>query len=105
MAYSRAREIRENEAISFDDFAHRDIDRLPKAGAIVHKRMEFAVFATGVNRGRQIGEESVVWNAPDGMIGLGTRQALRAWQKDQHLPADGYLSPEVLARLKAAAKT
>jgi lytic murein transglycosylase len=37
---------------------------------------------------------------PDGMIGLGTRQAIRAWQRDHGLPADGYLSPEVASRLK-----
>ena len=42
--------------------------------------------------------------APDGLIGVGTRQALRAWQKDHHLPADGYLSPAVLTQLKAGAK-
>jgi lytic murein transglycosylase len=41
---------------------------------------------------------------PDGLVGLGTRQAIRAWQKDRHLPADGYLSPSVVAQLKAAAK-
>jgi lytic murein transglycosylase len=38
----------------------------------------------------------------DGVAGLGTRQALRAWQKSQGLPADGYLSPEMIARLKAS---
>jgi membrane-bound lytic murein transglycosylase B len=37
---------------------------------------------------------------PDGMIGLGTRQALRAWQRDHGLPADGYLSSELASRLK-----
>jgi len=42
---------------------------------------------------------------PDGLIGFGTRQAIRAWQKDHHLPADGYLSPAVLAQLKAAARS
>jgi lytic murein transglycosylase len=42
---------------------------------------------------------------PDGMIGAGTRQALRAWQKQQGLPADGYLSPQMLARLSAATRT
>jgi lytic murein transglycosylase len=42
---------------------------------------------------------------PDGLIGVGTRQAIRAWQKDRHLPADGYLSPAVVAQLKAAAKS
>lgn len=38
----------------------------------------------------------------DGVIGLGTRQALRAWQKAQGLPADGYLSADMIARLRAA---
>ena len=38
----------------------------------------------------------------DGVIGLATRQSLREWQKSQHLPADGYLSPEMVQRLKAA---
>ena len=41
---------------------------------------------------------------PDGQIGLGTRQAIRAWQKDHALPADGYLSPAIVARLKAGGK-
>ena len=36
----------------------------------------------------------------DGVIGLATRQALRAWQKAQGLPADGYLSPEMVRRLR-----
>ncbi|HEY1752458.1 MAG TPA: peptidoglycan-binding protein [Caulobacteraceae bacterium] len=43
--------------------------------------------------------------APDGLIGLGTRQAIRAWQKARGLAADGYLSPAVLAALKAQAKS
>ncbi len=38
----------------------------------------------------------------DGVIGLGTRQALRAWQKSQAIPADGYLSADMVARLKAS---
>jgi lytic murein transglycosylase len=37
---------------------------------------------------------------PDGVIGLGTRQSLRAWQKARGLPADGYLSPEMIRRLR-----
>jgi lytic murein transglycosylase len=41
---------------------------------------------------------------PDGVIGLGTRQALRAWQKTQGLIADGYLSPEMVQRLRAAVR-
>jgi membrane-bound lytic murein transglycosylase B len=42
--------------------------------------------------------------AADGVVGLATRQALRAWQKTQGLPADGYLSIDMVARLKAAAR-
>jgi lytic murein transglycosylase len=41
---------------------------------------------------------------PDGQIGLGTRQALRAWQKDRGLPADGYLTPALVAKLRAGGK-
>lgn len=39
----------------------------------------------------------------DGVIGAGTRKALRAWQQSQQLPADGYLSSDIVARLKAQA--
>jgi len=39
----------------------------------------------------------------DGVIGVSTRQALRAWQIAHHLPADGYLSADMVLRLKAAA--
>jgi peptidoglycan hydrolase-like protein with peptidoglycan-binding domain len=37
----------------------------------------------------------------DGVIGVGTRGALRAWQKARGLPADGYLSADMLVRLRA----
>ena len=40
---------------------------------------------------------------PDGVVGLGTRTALRAWQKARGLTADGYLSPAMVERLKAEA--
>jgi len=39
----------------------------------------------------------------DGVIGAGTRRALRAWQQSQQLPADGYMSSDMVARLKAQA--
>jgi membrane-bound lytic murein transglycosylase B len=39
----------------------------------------------------------------DGVIGAGTRKALRAWQQSQQLPADGYLSSDIVARLKVQA--
>ncbi len=40
---------------------------------------------------------------PDGVIGAGTRKALRAWQKTAGVPADGYLSADMVRRLQAAA--
>ncbi|HEY2179243.1 MAG TPA: peptidoglycan-binding protein, partial [Caulobacteraceae bacterium] len=39
----------------------------------------------------------------DGLVGVSTRAALRAWQKTQGLPADGYLSAAMVQRLKSAA--
>jgi len=42
--------------------------------------------------------------APDGVVGVSTRSALRAWQASRRLLADGYLSPEMVARLRAAAR-
>ena len=38
--------------------------------------------------------------AADGLIGLKTRDALRAWQRARGLTADGYLSTEVVRRLR-----
>jgi len=40
---------------------------------------------------------------PDGQIGLATRQALRAWQRDHGLPPDGYLTPALVQRLRTSA--
>ncbi len=41
--------------------------------------------------------------APDGVIGVNTRAALRNWQKARSLPADGYLSVDMVRRLRAEA--
>ena len=41
--------------------------------------------------------------APDGVVGMGTRKALREWQKARGLTADGYLSPDMIRRLRAEA--
>jgi membrane-bound lytic murein transglycosylase B len=40
---------------------------------------------------------------PDGVVGMGTRTALRAWQKARGLTADGYLSPAMVDKLKTEA--
>ncbi len=39
----------------------------------------------------------------DGVIGLKTRAALRAWQAERKLPADGHLTPALAAQLQAEA--
>jgi membrane-bound lytic murein transglycosylase B len=36
----------------------------------------------------------------DGIIGAGTKRALRAWQQQAGLPADGYASAAVLEALR-----
>ena len=41
--------------------------------------------------------------ALDGVIGANTRAALRRWQKAKGLPADGYLSLDMVQRLRAQA--
>ncbi|MDR3513899.1 MAG: lytic murein transglycosylase [Caulobacteraceae bacterium] len=43
--------------------------------------------------------------ALDGVIGANTRAALRQWQKAKGLPADGYLSLDVVRRLQAEVPT
>jgi membrane-bound lytic murein transglycosylase B len=40
---------------------------------------------------------------PDGVIGVNTRQALRAWQKARGLPADGHLTLALSQQLRAEA--
>src|SRR6218665_2004824 len=39
----------------------------------------------------------------DGVVGAGTRKALREWQQSRQLPADGYMSSDMVGRLKAQA--
>ena len=41
--------------------------------------------------------------ARDGVVGAKTRAALRQWQKARGLPADGYLSLDMISRLKSQA--
>jgi len=42
--------------------------------------------------------------AMDGVVGANTRAALKAWQKARGLPADGYLSLDMIRRLQAEAQ-
>jgi membrane-bound lytic murein transglycosylase B len=39
----------------------------------------------------------------DGVIGTGTRAAVRAWQKSRGRPADGYVDAGVVAALRREA--
>ena len=39
----------------------------------------------------------------DGIVGVGTRAAVRKWQKDRGITADGYLTPDLVKRLQAEA--
>ncbi len=40
---------------------------------------------------------------PDGVIGTGSRAALRRWQAARGLTADGFLTPDLAERLRAEA--
>jgi hypothetical protein len=40
---------------------------------------------------------------PDGVVGVNTRSALRSWQKARGITADGYLSMDMVRRLRAEA--
>jgi hypothetical protein len=42
--------------------------------------------------------------APDGLVGLKTRAALRTWQASRGLRADGYLTPDLVQRLRGEAE-
>jgi lytic murein transglycosylase len=79
-------------------------DRLAGGGALVTAWPKETPLSLDDRMAAQTALAKLGYNpgAPDGLIGLGTRQALRAWQKDQRLPADGYLTPAIIARLKSA---
>ena len=51
---------------------------------------------------RALTDEGYAPGPIDGIVGAGTRAALRAWQRDQGLAADGYASAAVLERLAGA---
>jgi membrane-bound lytic murein transglycosylase B len=40
----------------------------------------------------------------DGRLGSGTREAVRQFQLKAGIPADGYATPAVLARMKASSR-
>ncbi len=55
--------------------------------------------------GAQTGLTALGYNAgaADGVIGVNTRVALRAWQQAKGLPPDGYLTPALSAQIQAEA--
>jgi len=48
-----------------------------------------------------LNDRGLAAGATDGQLGPATRQALRAWQRSVGLPADGFATQDVLARLQA----
>lgn len=64
----------------------------PRHQQLLTRQDIITVQATLNRLGFQAGE-------PDGVAGPATRRALRAWQRTQGLPADGFVSAEVLARM------
>jgi lytic murein transglycosylase len=53
---------------------------------------------------RALGALGYEVGAPDGLVGLKTRAALRTWQKSRGLVADGYLTPDLVRRLRGEAE-
>src|SRR5579863_842567 len=54
----RRQEVRKNEPIAMDDFADQDRNRGLEHRAIIHKRMEFSVFAARINGGGEVLQEA-----------------------------------------------
>jgi lytic murein transglycosylase len=50
---------------------------------------------------RALGQLGFYTGSSDGVVGVGTRASLRAWQKARGLVADGYLSPDMVERLRS----
>lgn len=80
-------------------------DRFGGAGGLVTPWPVETPLSLDDRRAAQIALNLLGYNpgAADGVIGTNTKAALRNWQKARGLPADGYLSPELIARLKAEA--
>ncbi len=66
-------------------------------------------YETGLSMGDRVSAQTSLARlgfdpgAPDGIVGAGTRAALRGWQKARGLPADGYLSADLVRRLASEA--
>ena len=81
-------------------------DRLAGGGAMVQSWPAEAPTSLADRIGAQAALQRLGFDpgAVDGVIGTGTRNAARAWQSARGLPADGYLSGELIARLRAEAR-
>lgn len=80
-------------------------DRFGGAGPLVTPWPEETPLALADRMDAQKALRAIGFDAgePDGVVGVNTRQALRAWQKARGLTADGYLSIEMVRRLRAEA--
>src|SRR5215213_1148010 len=57
-------QVSEDEAVALDDVAGRACDRDPEDWPVVDEGVELAVFPTGVDVGREFGEQALVVSTP-----------------------------------------
>ena len=58
--WATGQEIAEDERIALDDFAEGEGDGAREDGAVEDEGVEFAIFAAGIDGGREIGKEGCV---------------------------------------------
>ena len=80
-------------------------DRIAGAGPLIAQWPAEAPMSRADRLGAQQALNQLGYNvgAPDGIVGTQTRGAVRAWQKANGLPADGYLTVDLSHRLQAQA--
>ena len=80
-------------------------DRVSGMGPLVASWPAEPPMSTADRMGAQMALKALGFDpgSPDGVIGAGTRQALRAWQKSRGLPADAHLTQMLSQQLQAEA--